>query len=139
VRSHGTVDGAAKLALLQRASCLLFPVIWEEPFGLVAIEAMACGTPVVATPRGALPEIVTPSSGVLADSFEGLVGGVRGAGRFHPEDCRARVLEAFTHRHMAEKYEAFYRKVLRDGKLRDGAPAAAADADPQAKIYYRGY
>ena len=139
VRSHGTVGGARKLDLLQRATALLFPVIWEEPFGLVSIEAMACGTPVVATPRGALPEIVTPESGVLADSFQGLVDGVHRAKKLDPAACRQRVLDAFTHRHMAEKYEAYYKKVIRDGKLREGFPQAAADADPQKKIYYEGY
>jgi glycosyltransferase involved in cell wall biosynthesis len=100
---------------------------------------MACGTPVVATPRGALPEIVTPATGVLADSFDGLVRGVLDAGRFSPLACRARVEEAFTHRHMAEKYESYYKRVIRDGKLRDGFPMAAQDADPQQKIYYSGY
>ncbi len=139
VKSHGTVGGAKKLDLLQRASALLFPVIWEEPFGLISIEAMACGTPVVATPRGALPEIITPTSGVLADSFSDLVDGVHRAMKLDPGACRARVLEAFTHRHMAEKYEAYYKKVLRDGKLREGFPRAALDADPQKKIYYEGY
>lgn len=139
VRSHGTVGGAEKLELLQRASALLFPVIWEEPFGLVSVEAMACGTPVVATPRGALPEIVTPESGVLADSFAGLVDGVSKAKTLSPEACRARVEEAFTHLHMAKKYQLYYEKVIRDGKLREGFPSAAPDADPQKKIYYAGY
>lgn len=139
VRSHGTVSGDAKLRLLQNAGALLFPVIWDEPFGLVSIEAMACGTPVVGTPRGALPEIVTKESGVLADSFAGLVEGVRHAARFSPDACRARVENAFTHRHMAEKYEGYYARVLRDGRLREGAPAAAGDADPQRKILYAGY
>lgn len=139
VRSHGTVDGAQKLRLLQNASCLLFPVIWDEPFGLVTVEAMACGTPVVATPRGALPEIVTPDSGVLADSLSGLVDGVVNCGKFSPDACRARVAAAFTHRHMAAKYESYYRRVLRSGKIREGFPSAAADADPQKKILYAGY
>ncbi|MGZ3704460.1 MAG: glycosyltransferase [Bdellovibrionota bacterium] len=139
VRSHGTVSGEAKLRLLQNAGALLFPVIWEEPFGLVSVEAMACGTPVVATPRGALPEIVTRESGVLADTFEGLVDGVRNCGKFSPEACRARVAEAFTNRHMAEKYEHYYQLVLRNGKLREGHPSAAPDADPQKKILYAGY
>lgn len=139
VRSHGTVSGAEKLELLQGASALLFPIIWEEPFGLVSVEAMACGTPVVATPRGALPEIVTPESGVLADSFGGLVDGVRLAKKISPEACRARVQSAFTHLLMAEKYLKYYRTVIRDGKLRDGFPAAPPDADPQKKIYYAGY
>jgi glycosyltransferase involved in cell wall biosynthesis len=139
VRSHGMVDGAAKLALLQGAGCLLFPVIWEEPFGLVVVEAMACGTPVVATPRGALPEIVTPESGVLADSFADLVIGCGNSQKFSAEACRARVAEAFTHRHMAAKYEGYYRQILRSGQLRSGFPVAAPDADPQKKILYAGY
>jgi glycosyltransferase involved in cell wall biosynthesis len=139
VVSHGTVDGQRKLELLQNASCLLFPVIWDEPFGLVVVEAMACGTPVVATPRGALPEIVTPASGVLADSFAGLVDGIDRVRNLDPEACRARVAEAFTHRHMAEKYLDYYRKILRDGKLRDGFPQAAADADPQRRVLYAGF
>jgi glycosyltransferase involved in cell wall biosynthesis len=139
VRSHGTVDGAEKLRLLQNAACLLFPVIWEEPFGLVSVEAMACGTPVVATPRGALPEIVTPETGTLADTFDGLVDGVVNSGKFSPEACRARVVEAFSNRSMAEKYEMYYHRVIRDGKLRSGIPAAAQNAYPQKKILYAGY
>jgi glycosyltransferase involved in cell wall biosynthesis len=139
VRSHGTVTGAEKLSLLQGASALLFPVIWEEPFGLVSIEAMACGTPVVATPRGALPEIVTPESGVLADSFDGLVNAISAVKKLSAESCRARVASAFTHLHMAEKYESYYRLVIRNGKLRSGFPSAPLDADPQKKIYYAGY
>ena len=85
VRSHGTVGGERKLRLLQRAGALLFPIIWEEPFGLVSIEAMACGTPVVATPRGALPEIVTPGCGVLADSFSDLVDGLKAVRKISPD------------------------------------------------------
>jgi glycosyltransferase involved in cell wall biosynthesis len=139
VVSHGTVDGARKLELLQNARALLFPVIWEEPFGLVVVEWLACGTPVVATPRGALPEIITASTGVLADSFAGLVSGIDLAGKMEPEACRARVAEAFTHWKMAEKYLEYYRKVLRDGKLRDGFPQAAADANPQQRVFYSGF
>lgn len=139
VKSFGTVGGEKKLALLQQARALLFPVIWEEPFGLAVVEGMACGAPAIVTPRGALPEIVTPSSGVVADSFEELVEGVRNAERFDPEACRARVAEAFTHRHMAEKYFAYYKKILHEGKLRNGFPQADPEADPQKRILYRGY
>lgn len=141
VRSFGVVDGKRKLALLQSAAALLFPVIWDEPFGVAVIEALACGTPVVATPRGGLPEIVTPECGVLADSFDELVAAstTLGGGRYAAEACRARVEQGFTHIQMAEKYLSYYRKVIADGRLRDGAPAAAADADPQRRVYYRGY
>lgn len=138
VSSYGMVDGEKKLALLQSASALLFPVIWEEPFGVAVIEALACGTPVIATPRGGLPEIVDPSCGVLADSFVELVAAAKNF-RAPAEACRVRVEAAFTHHHMAEKYEMYYRRVIAEGKLREGFPQAPANADPQQKIYYRGH
>ncbi|NUM88826.1 MAG: glycosyltransferase [Bdellovibrionales bacterium] len=139
VVSHGTVDGGEKLSLLQRAGALLFPVIWEEPFGLAVVEALACGTPVVATPRGALPEIVDSTCGILAGSHEGLVEALRERERFSPEACRARVEAAFTHIHMAEKYLLYYKMILEKGRIREGHPEAPADADPERKIYYEGY
>lgn len=136
VVSHGMVDGAEKLKMLQKASVMLFPVIWEEPFGVAVVEALACGTPVVATPRGALPEILNENCGAIANSFAGLVEGVGRARKIAPEACRARVAEAFTHLHMAEKYLFYYKKILSEGKLRNGQPITPADADPQAKFYY---
>lgn len=139
VVSHGEIGGAVKLDLLQRASALLFPVIWEEPFGLAVVEALACGTPVVATPRGALPEILDDTCGVLANSFDDLVAGLKRARDFSPEACRARVAAAFTHRHMAEKYQLYYQQLLRHGRLREGQPVTPAGTDPQAKTYYAGY
>jgi glycosyltransferase involved in cell wall biosynthesis len=138
VDSRGMVDGAQKLELLQKAHALLFPVIWNEPFGLAVVEALACGTPVVATPRGALPEIITKDCGVLADSFEGLVEGVRAAGKLDSDACRARAAE-FSHLRMAENYLRYYKTLLAKGKLREGFPQAAAQADPQERIYYEGY
>lgn len=134
--SHGMVGGAEKLELLQKAKALLFPIIWDEPFGLAVIEALACGTPVVATPRGSLPEIITPDCGVLADSFDELLLGVNQVSKFDAEACRSRVEKNFTHIHMAEKYLAYYKKILKNGKLREGQPITPIDADPQKKIYY---
>lgn len=138
VISHGMVDGPEKLALLQNASVYLFPVVWEEPFGISVVEALACGTPVVATPRGALPEILQESCGVIANTFTALVEGVAKARKFEPEACRARVESAFTHLHMAEKYLFYYKRILSEGKLRDGQPVTPKGADPQQKIYYPG-
>ena len=54
----GHVAGKQKQEILKKAKCLLFPVVWEEPFGLAMIEAMACGTPVLAFPNGAVPEVL---------------------------------------------------------------------------------
>lgn len=138
-KSFGMVDGAQKIALLQNAKLFLFPVIWQEPFGIVNIEALACGTPVIATPRGALPEIVDDSCGILADSFDELVEAVSRADHFDAMACRARVARYFSHYQMAETYLSYYKKVIRQRKIRDGFPQAAADANPQARTYYQGY
>lgn len=124
VTSYGTVGGLQKLELLQKAQVFLFPIIWEEPFGVAAIEALACGTPVVATRRGALPEIVDSTCGFLCDSFDEFVEALNSANSFEPEICRKRVEEKFTHVLMGEKYISYYRKVLKDGYLRDGYPKA---------------
>jgi glycosyltransferase involved in cell wall biosynthesis len=133
VHSNGMVGGAHKLQLLQKAKALLFPVLWDEPFGLAVIEALACGTPVIATPRGSLPEIVDSSCGKLDDSISGLVRAVEEA-RYDPDQCRARVENKFTHLHMAESYLFYYKKILSDGKLREGFPITPKDADPEKKF-----
>ena len=139
VISHGMVGGQTKLDLIQKTEALLFPVIWDEPFGIAIIEVLACGAPVIATPRGSLPEIVDSTCGALADSFDGLVAGLMNRKKFDPEACRARVENFFSHRKMAEKYLFYYEKIRRDGKLREGSPATPKDADPEKKIYYQDY
>lgn len=138
-KGFGDVGGEFKLGLLQKASCLLFPVIWEEPFGIAMIEALACGTPVIGTPRGSIPEIVDPSCGVVANNFDELVAGVANAHKFSAEACRARVANNFSHHHMADGYLNYYERLLRDGRIREGNPQAAKDADPEKITLYQGY
>jgi glycosyltransferase involved in cell wall biosynthesis len=111
----GEVGGAEKLDLLARASCLLFPAQWEEPFGMVLIEAMACGTPVVALRRGSVPEIVEDGvTGFIRDDVDGLVAGLRDIASIDPSIVRARTLLRFDVKAMAAGYEAVYRRVLLD-------------------------
>ena len=139
VRSFGEVDGQKKLELLAGARALLFPVIWDEPFGLAVVEALASGVPVVATPRGALPEILSAECGVVADSHEGLCQGLARAAGFEPEACRARVEAKFTHIHMAQGYEEYYKRILTKGTIREGFAKAPPNADPERRILYQGY
>lgn len=111
VRFVGSVEGARKTDLLAGARLLWAPVQWDEPFGLTTIEALASGTPVLGTRRGALPEIVTPEVGGLGDTLEELIGLIPRVEQCDPEACRARVVEKFTYRVMAESYLDVYRKL----------------------------
>ena len=106
----GRVGGERKAALLAGARCLWMPALWDEPFGLTLIEALASGTPVIGTRRGSLPEIVTADVGVLGDTLEELVEGASRVKEIDPAACRARVERLFTHRVMAERYIDIYRE-----------------------------
>lgn len=109
----GVADAAAKRDLLARAACLVFPICWDEPFGLVMIEAMACGTPVVALRRGAAPELIIPGqTGVIVDHPGELAGAIDEARRLDPWICRKHVQQNFTTDLMAAGYEAVYRRAL---------------------------
>ena len=113
----GIADAAAKRDLLSRAACLLFPICWDEPFGLVMIEAMACGTPVVALRRGAVPEIVQAGqTGVIVDDPDELTAAIGAARRLDPWVCRKHVEQNFTVEVMAAGYEAVYRRVIRSAR-----------------------
>jgi len=111
LRFVGEVGGERKATLLAEAACLWVPAQWDEPFGLTTIEAMVSGTPVLGTRRGALPEIITPECGAMGDSVDELVALRPGLTQLDPEAIRARVLERFTHRTMAERYVELYRGV----------------------------
>jgi glycosyltransferase involved in cell wall biosynthesis len=114
VRLHRTLPNAEVLALVAKARAFLFPISWEEPFGLVVAEAMAAGTPVVATPRGSMPELVEPGvTGFLAETDEELARLVGRIGEIDRADCRRRAGERFGYRRMAADYEAFYRRIVR--------------------------
>ena len=109
----GEVGNDEKLGLLARAACLLNPIAWPEPFGMVMLEALACGTPVVATHAGAAPEIVDDGvTGYLADSPLDLAKAVELASRLDRSKCRVSVKERFSKEIMVQKHLDVYRQVL---------------------------
>jgi glycosyltransferase involved in cell wall biosynthesis len=112
VRYVGRVTGPDKVELLRRARALLFPSLEEETFGMVIIEAMACGTPVVALRRGAVAEIVTPGvNGFHASDVEELPPLVARVREIDRARVRASVIERFSHQRMADAYVALYRRL----------------------------
>lgn len=102
----GEIGFEEKLKLYQNAKALLFPILWEEPFGLVMIEAMSCGTPVVAFNRGAVSEVLKDSlTGFMVESHSQMVEAVKKIDSINRQDCRRHVEENFTVEKMVDGYE----------------------------------
>ncbi|MFC8526956.1 glycosyltransferase family 4 protein [Nocardia sp. NPDC057227] len=115
----GMADATAKRRLLSEASCLLFPVRWEEPFGMVMIEAMVCGTPVVALRGGAVPEVVVDGvTGRICDDPAELPAAIAEVRGYDPAACRAHVAANFGAETLGRGYEDVYRKLLRERAVR---------------------
>jgi glycosyltransferase involved in cell wall biosynthesis len=115
----GEVALSAKVALLKNARALLAPIQWDEPFGLATVEAMACGTPVLAMSRGSMPEIITDGkTGYLCKTVDQMVARVADIPKIKRRACRTRVEHNFTSAIMAKKYVAVYERVMRDHRTR---------------------
>ncbi|HEX6290143.1 MAG TPA: glycosyltransferase family 4 protein [Herpetosiphonaceae bacterium] len=108
----GEIGEQAKADLLGGAYATLFPLAWPEPFGLVLIESMACGTPVIALRHGSVPEILRNGvSGFICDSLDEMVAAVRRVATLDRRLCRAEALR-FTSKTMADSYEQVYDRVI---------------------------
>jgi glycosyltransferase involved in cell wall biosynthesis len=124
----GEADAQMKRRLYARARCLLMPLAWEEPFGLVMAEAMACGTPVVAFERGAVPEIVTEGvNGFIVQDVEGMIAAARRVGEIDPAACRQSIEDRFGPRAIADRYLEVYRRVLSGRETQVSAQARATN------------
>jgi glycosyltransferase involved in cell wall biosynthesis len=112
----GEVGGQAKDEFLGRAHAVLFPIRWPEPFGLVMIEALACGTPVVGYRNGSVPEIIEEGvTGYVVQDMEEAVQAVRRVGWLDRRICRQTFEQRFDAGRMARDYLAVYRRLLYDG------------------------
>ena len=113
VQLVGEIDETRKQPFLANAAALLFPIDWPEPFGLVMIEAMACGTPVIAYRSGSVPEVIDDGiTGFIVETEEQAVRAVRELARLDRGAIRARFEERFSAVRMAREYEAQYRKLI---------------------------
>lgn len=115
IRLTGEVNDAAKEGFLAGAAALLFPINWPEPFGLVMIEAMACGTPVIAFRSGSVPEIVDEGlTGFIVDSEEEAIDAVKRVGELDRRKVRKRFEQRFTAKRMAQDYVGHYQQLLNE-------------------------
>jgi len=109
----GEIDDGEKQRLLGEAAALLFPIDWPEPFGLVLIEAMACGTPVIAFRRGSVPEVIDDGiTGFVVDDVAGAVRAFERVATFDRVRCRRVFEERFSARRMAEDHLVLYQKLI---------------------------
>lgn len=113
VRYIGPVDDSAKNDLLRNARALLMPILWDEPFGIVMAEALACGTPVIGFNQGAVPEVVENGvTGIVADTLDELVAAIPRIPSLQRAACRARVERLFSERAVVDAYLDVYRDML---------------------------
>jgi glycosyltransferase involved in cell wall biosynthesis len=113
IRWVGEVDEEERNKLFSRALCSLHPVSWPEPFGLTLIEAMACGTPVVAFRQGSIPEVIKDgTTGFVVDNVNEMTDAVAKVAMINRADCRRHALSSFSQDRMVDHYELLYQALL---------------------------
>ncbi|NEM96916.1 glycosyltransferase family 4 protein [Pontibacter burrus] len=122
IHFHGMVGGPEKLRLLQNSKGLIFPVRWSEPFGLAITESLYFGCPVLGTPYGSLPELVTSDVGYLSNNSAELAEAVKTIDRFSRRRCHEYAADVFNSRKMAEAYLEKYTSVLNGQTLNPVKP-----------------
>ncbi len=122
IKWHGMRGGKFKAEILADASLFLFPVLWNEPFGIAIVEALLSGTPVLGTPFGSLPEIITNDVGRVCHSMAELIETAKNPPQWKAKACREYALENFHYKKMAEKYLAYYAEILNKQKINPQNP-----------------
>jgi glycosyltransferase involved in cell wall biosynthesis len=123
----GAVDDRAKSDLLSRSAALLMPVVWEEPFGIVMAEALACGTPVIGLSRGAVPEVVDEGvTGFVCGDVDAMVAAVGRLDTLDRAACRRAAEQRFSGPALVAAYESLYARVLASRTVADTSHGMAA-------------
>lgn len=132
IEFRGEVDLAEKVRLYKGAECVLFPIQWPEPFGLVMIESMACGTPVIAIRNGSVPEVIQDGkTGFIVEDEAGMIDAVARIGRIERSSCRQLVEREYTEEIFVERHELAYEKAL--AQAREASPRIG---EPQKQLEF---
>ncbi len=131
IKNYGMIGQEKKLELLSLCDALLFPVRWEEPFGIAVIEAMALGLPVIGSPYGSLPELISPKVGFIARNFNDLNEFVKNPPRkFEADEIRDYVEKKFSIEVIAKFYIQKYQQVIQGQQLNKKYPTRIDSASP---------
>jgi glycosyltransferase involved in cell wall biosynthesis len=129
IKLVGELNDEAKGDLLRGASALLFPIDWPEPFGLVMIEAMACGTPVIAFRRGSVPEVIDEGvTGFIVENEDEAIAAIKRIGELDRRRVRATFERRFTAKRIAEDYLRHYQSLLQAETVQALEPARMLNA-----------
>jgi len=124
IHSHGIIGGEKKMNLIKKSDALIFPVRWHEPFGIAIIEAMSQGLPVIGSPYGSLPELITPDTGFIVKNYAELVEVLKNPPKkFDPLVIRRYIEENFCINKHATSYLALYQKVINGENLNLANPS----------------
>lgn len=128
VSFKGMVNNQQKAAFMQNSKGLIFPVLWNEPFGLAVVESLYFGCPVFATPYGSLPELVKNDVGFLSSKTDDLVQAIKNSASFDKQKCHKYALENFSAQVMANNYLKYYERVLNTESLNNQPPTLLKQA-----------
>lgn len=131
VRFEGMVGGTYKNQLINGSKALLFPVLWNEPFGIALTESLYFGCPVFGTPYGSLPELITSEFGFLSNSRSELINALKNVDSYDRKKCHEYVCDNFSSLKMTRDYLALYEKVLNGETLNPEPPRLIDTEKPE--------
>ncbi|OFW33975.1 MAG: hypothetical protein A2074_06085 [Candidatus Aquicultor primus] len=135
IEYYGEVDLAEKVELYRGAECVLFPIQWPEPFGLVMIESMACGTPVIAIRNGSVPEVIQDGkTGFIVEDEDGMIDAVAHIGEIDRLACRQLVEREYTERTFVERHELAYEKALAQSREQASSRISAPQKQLEVRV-----
>lgn len=132
IHSHGMIGQEKKIELLRSVDALLFPVRWHEPFGVAVVEAFSQGVPVIGTPFGSLPELISDEAGMICETYDEFEKELSGPSKIYdPSKIRAYAENKFSSKNMALNYIDCYEKVLKGDSLNDDIPRSIGEVDAE--------